>query len=122
LAEYIQIYDLGLKIKIIDYRIMLGAYTLPNLENDTYLKAVEERRHCIEKILQESGEQWTSLELWYRGIGLTRADCLRTVLIGAERPERNACWGDGGLVEKVSEMFKGGMEVEICWRIRDKGC
>jgi hypothetical protein len=63
---------------------MLGPYPLPVFGNDPVTKIVDE------KILEESGNQWTNLEFWCRGVGPMRADCEPKVLIGMEEPEGEA--------------------------------
>jgi hypothetical protein len=81
-VKYVDEHDLKLKVKIIDHRIILGPYTLPILEDEHFIKIVNRMRFHIKKILEESGEQWTSLEFWYRGVGPMRAGYFPTVLVG----------------------------------------
>lgn len=116
LAKYVEDHELRLKIEVIDHRIMLGAYTLPILSHDPVTKVVEKKRYRVRKVIEESGEQWTSLEFWYRGVGPTRTDCEPTVLIGVDDPGEEVWWGNDGLVERVRVVLKGKMAVEVCWR------
>jgi hypothetical protein len=118
LRAYIQTHSLSLKIEIIDRRIFKGMYTLPVLVYDPAAATVSKRKHGIKKILNEcaneSGEEWTSLEFFYRGVGCARHLCKPTVLVGVPHPERAVWWE--GVVPRIKEKVQWEMEVEVIWR------
>jgi hypothetical protein len=114
LRPYIQTHSLSLKIEIIDYRIFKGMHTLPILVYDPVAAIVAKRKHGIKKIFNESGEEWTSLEFYYRGVGWARNLCKPTVVVGVPHPERAVWWEV--VVPKIIEKVQGKMHVEVIWR------
>jgi hypothetical protein len=38
----------------------------------------------VREILRKEGVQWTSLECWYRSVGLRKGECKAVVLIGVD--------------------------------------
>ncbi|KAI8934761.1 hypothetical protein NX059_008449 [Plenodomus lindquistii] len=109
---------LPLRLEILDHRIVNGMFTLPILSTDPLAAFVEKKKHGIAKLLNESGEQWTSLEFYYRGVGGTRAVCRPVVLIGVPEPEKGIWWeGGDNLVGRVGEKVRGRMGVEVVWRV-----
>ena len=117
LRTYIAEQAFVLKIEFIDHRIFTGMFTLPILATDPLTALIAKRKHAIVKLLNGCGEEWTSLEFWYRGHGKTRGECKAMVLIGVPEPEKKVWWeDDGGVVERVKEKVQGKMEVEVCWR------
>ncbi|KAF2848778.1 hypothetical protein T440DRAFT_519675 [Plenodomus tracheiphilus IPT5] len=117
LAAYITTHALTLCIEIIDHRIVNGVFTLPILSYDPLTPFLTRKKRGIADVLDKSGEQWTSLEFWYRGLGNTREGCKGTVLIGVPEPEKGGWWeGRDAVAEKVKEKVGGRLGVEVVWR------
>ncbi|KAJ4369021.1 hypothetical protein N0V83_006103 [Neocucurbitaria cava] len=114
LHAYISEHDLTLAIEIIDHRIFNGRFTIPILSYDPINAFLQKRKHGIVTILNDSGEEWTSLEFFYRGFGPTRKDCKATVLIGVPGPNKAVWWED--VLPKVQEKVGAKADVELCWR------
>ncbi|KAF1852079.1 uncharacterized protein K460DRAFT_351924 [Cucurbitaria berberidis CBS 394.84] len=114
LRIYILEQALALAVEIIDRRIFKGLLTLPILSYDPINSFLQRRKHGIIKALDASGEEWTSLEFFYRGTGPTRQDCKVTVLIGVPEPNRRVWWEV--MLPILMEKVGGRAEVEICWR------
>lgn len=119
LRSYIQSNDIILAIEIIDHRIFHGLYTLPILDTDKGVTGVVKRkRHGIIRILNDSGESWTSLECYYRGFGNMREYCKPTVLIGVPHPQRKVWWDT--VLPKIKAKIGGKLEVELAFRELNK--
>lgn len=86
LRSYVEDHSLTLGVEIIDHRIVDGLYTLPILSYDSLTAFIARRKHGIIRILNECGEEWTSVEFFYRGLGRLRDDHKATVLIGVPEP------------------------------------
>ena len=114
LRTYISEQALTLAVEIIDYRISKGRFTLPILSYDPIASFLQKRKHSIINVLDDSGEEWTSLEFFYRGFGPTRNECKATVLIGVPEPNRSVWWED--VFTTVQEKVARKVDVEICWR------
>ena len=114
LRAYIAEEALTLIVEILDHRIFKGLFTLPILSYDSISPFLHKRKHGIVKTLNESGEEWTSLEFFYRGLGPTRNECKATVLIGVPQPNRSVWWEV--VLPAIEKKVGGKVEVEICWR------
>lgn len=114
LRTYITSNGLTLAVEIIDYHIVKGVFTLPVMVYDPLAEVFKRYKHGIVKVLDGCGEDWTSLDFYYRGVGPTRAECVATVMIGVPGPEKEVWWED--VVPEVRAKVKGKLEVEVVWR------
>jgi hypothetical protein len=117
LRPYISEQGLTLVIEVIDSRIVNGIYTLPIVTTDPLTSFIAKKKHGIVKLLNECGAEWSSLELWDRGLGKKRKECKPTVLVGMLEPEK-AVWEE--VARKVKEKVGAKMEVEVCFRVLGK--
>jgi hypothetical protein len=117
LRKYVEEQDLTLAVEIIDARIVQGIFTLPILVTNALTSFIAEKKHCIVKILNDCGAEWSSLEFWYRGLGNKKGECKATVLVGVPEPNLEV-WRD--IVGKIQGEVGARLKVEICFRVLGK--
>ncbi|KAF2259061.1 hypothetical protein CC78DRAFT_84501 [Lojkania enalia] len=111
LRSYILDQNLVIKVEIIEPRAYTGFYTLPILPDERVWSFVLKRKRGIVGLLDGCGEEWASLDFYYRGMGRMREECRPTVVIGVPEPNRKVWWEI--VVPQVKKRVEGKLEVEI---------
>ncbi|PSN63720.1 hypothetical protein BS50DRAFT_637085 [Corynespora cassiicola Philippines] len=93
LRTYIQENDLTLAVEIIDRQAFRGLYTLPVLRTEKRTHTAYKRaKREIVNLLEGCGEEWSSLDLYKRGLKPKQGDCKPTIIITAPVPGLPVWW------------------------------